>query len=113
MKQFPEVPVPESGNPDDNAFTRSGREERRDQAQRPHVRRAHPDAVPAPRRKRIVAPDGSAIVPTNKPQPNSTLIKTLARAWRWQKPLDAYTSVSEIAEAEGDRQSYVSNPQDG
>jgi hypothetical protein len=39
-------------------------------------------------RKRIVAPDGSAIVPTSKPQPDGTLIKALARAWRWQRQLD-------------------------
>jgi hypothetical protein len=31
-------------------------------------------------RKRIVAPDGSAIVPASKPQPDGTLIKALARA---------------------------------
>jgi hypothetical protein len=30
-------------------------------------------------RKRIVAPDGSAIVPTSKPQPDGTLVKALAR----------------------------------
>jgi hypothetical protein len=39
-------------------------------------------------RKRIVTPDGSAIVPTNKPQPDGTLVKALARAWRWQRMLD-------------------------
>jgi hypothetical protein len=52
-------------------------------------------------RKRIVAPDGSAIVPNSKPQPDDTLVKAPARAWRWQKLLDdgVYTSVSEIAEA--------------
>ena len=33
-------------------------------------------------RKRIVAPDGSEIVPTTKPQPDGTLVKALARAWR-------------------------------
>jgi hypothetical protein len=33
-------------------------------------------------RKRIVAPDGSAIVPNSKPQPDGTLVKALARAWR-------------------------------
>ena len=38
-------------------------------------------------RKRIVAPDGSAIVPTSKPQPDGTLVKALARAWRWQRIL--------------------------
>ena len=36
-------------------------------------------------RKRIVAPDGTAIVPTSKPQPDGTLVKALARAWRWQR----------------------------
>ena len=39
-------------------------------------------------RKRIVAPDGREIAPANKPQPNGSLVKALARAWRWQKLLD-------------------------
>ena len=34
-------------------------------------------------RKRIVAPDGSAIVLSCKPQPDGTLVNALARAWRW------------------------------
>ena len=62
-------------------------------------------------RKRIVAPDGSAIVLTSKPpQPDGTLVKALARAWRWQRMLDdgAYTSVSEIGDAENISKSYVS-----
>ena len=61
-------------------------------------------------RKRIVAPDGSAIVPTTKPQPDGTLVKALARAWRWQRILDegAYTTVSEISDAENISKSYVS-----
>ena len=61
-------------------------------------------------RKRIVAPDGSDIVPTSKPQPDSTLVKALARAWRWQKLLDTgvYSSVTEISEAEGINKSYIS-----
>ena len=61
-------------------------------------------------RKRIVAPDGSAIVPALKPQPDGTLSKALARAWRWQQQLDegAYSSVSDIGEAEGISKSYVS-----
>ena len=60
-------------------------------------------------RKRIVAPDGSEIAPT-KPQPDGTLVKALARAWRWQKLLDegVYTSVSEIGDAENISKSYVS-----
>jgi hypothetical protein len=32
-------------------------------------------------RKHIVAPDGGAIVPTNKPQPAGTLVKALGRAY--------------------------------
>ena len=61
-------------------------------------------------RKRIVAPDGSEIAPTSKPQPDGTLVKALARAWRWQRMLDegVYTSVSEIGDAENISKSYVS-----
>jgi hypothetical protein len=53
-------------------------------------------------RKRIVAPDGSAIVPTSKPQPDGTLVKALARAWRWQRMLDCgkYPTRAELADAE-------------
>jgi hypothetical protein len=36
-------------------------------------------------RKRIVAPDGSAIVRSSNPHPDGTLVKALARASRWQK----------------------------
>ena len=61
-------------------------------------------------RKRIVAPDGSEIAPSSKPQPDGTLVKALARAWRWQRLLDegVYTSVSEIGDAENISKSYVS-----
>jgi hypothetical protein len=61
-------------------------------------------------RKRIVAPDGTAIVPASKPQPDGTLVKALARAWRWQRMLDAgvYATVSEIGDAENISKSYVS-----
>jgi hypothetical protein len=58
-------------------------------------------------RKRIVARDGSAIVPSSKPQPDGTLVKALARAWRWQLDEGVYTSVSEIADAERISRSYV------
>ena len=57
-------------------------------------------------RKRIVAPDGSEIVPSSKPQPDGTLVKALARVWRWQKLLDdgVYGSVTEIPDtAEADQ----------
>jgi hypothetical protein len=61
-------------------------------------------------RKRIVAPDGSEVAPSSKPQPDGTLVKALARAWRWQRMLDEviYTSVSEIGDAENISKSYVS-----
>jgi hypothetical protein len=61
-------------------------------------------------RKRIVAPDGTAIVPASKPRPDGTLVKALARAWRWRRTLDegVYTSVSEIGDAENISKSYVS-----
>ena len=61
-------------------------------------------------RKRIVAPDGVEIVPSSKPQPDGTLVKALARAWRWQRMLDdgVYASVTEISEAESIGKSYVS-----
>jgi hypothetical protein len=61
-------------------------------------------------RKRIVGPDGSAVVPATKPQPERTLVKALARAWRWQRMLDEgiYSTVSEIGDAENISKSYVS-----
>jgi hypothetical protein len=61
-------------------------------------------------RKRIVAPDGSELVPTSKRQPDGTLIKGLARAWRWQRMLDdgVYATVSEIGDSEKISKSYVS-----
>ena len=61
-------------------------------------------------RKRIVAPDGSELTPSSKPQPDGTLVKALARAWRWQRMLDegVYASVSDIGDAENISKSYVS-----
>jgi hypothetical protein len=61
-------------------------------------------------RKRIVAPDVSELAPSSKPQPDGTLVKALARAWRWQRMLDegVYGSVSEIGDAEKISKSYVS-----
>jgi hypothetical protein len=61
-------------------------------------------------RKRIVTPDGTAIMQTSKPHPDGTLVKALARAWRWQRMLDdgVYATVSEIGEAENISKSYIS-----
>ena len=60
-------------------------------------------------RKRIVAPDGSEIVPATKPQPDGTLIKALARAHRWQRMLEngEYGTVAELADAKRINRSYV------
>jgi hypothetical protein len=60
-------------------------------------------------RKRIVAPDGSEIAPATKPQPDGTLVKALARAWRWQRMLEEsrFASIRELAEAERVGVSYV------
>jgi hypothetical protein len=61
-------------------------------------------------RKRIVAPDGSELALSAQPQPDGTLVKALARAWRWQKSLDdgRFASVRELAEAERVGLSYIS-----
>jgi hypothetical protein len=61
-------------------------------------------------RKRIVAPDGSEMVPTSKPQPDGTLVKALARAHRWQRVLESgeYATLAELADAERISRSYVS-----
>jgi hypothetical protein len=60
-------------------------------------------------RKRIVAPDGSELVPDNKPQADGALVKALARAWRWQRMMDEgrFASARELAEAERVGHSYV------
>jgi hypothetical protein len=49
-------------------------------------------------------------VSSSKPQPDATLVKALARAWRWQGMLDdgVYASVGEIGDAENLSKSYVS-----
>ena len=54
-------------------------------------------------RKLVVAPDGSTTwSPASRLRIDSTLIKALARAYRWQRMLDdgRYASVSELAAAE-------------
>jgi hypothetical protein len=60
-------------------------------------------------RKRIVTPDGTAIVPASTPQPDGALLKARARAWRWQRMLQCgeYGTLAEFADAEGIRLSYV------
>jgi len=61
-------------------------------------------------RKTIVAPDGTPIAPSRSTATDSTLIKALARAWRWQKLLDdgVYGSIAEMADKERINRSYLS-----
>jgi hypothetical protein len=61
-------------------------------------------------RKRIVAPDGSELAPSSKPQPDSTLVKALARAWRWQRMLleGHFATLAELTKAERIGPAYVS-----
>jgi hypothetical protein len=60
-------------------------------------------------RKRIVAPDGSELAPSSKPQPDGTLVKALARAWRWQRVLESgeYGTLAELSAAEHISRSYI------
>jgi len=64
-------------------------------------------------RKVVVAPDGSTDSPgTAPPRPriDNTMIKALARAFRWQQMLDTgqYGSIAELADSENLNRSYVS-----
>jgi hypothetical protein len=60
-------------------------------------------------RKRIVAPDGSELVPSSNSQPDRTLVKALARAWRWQRVLEngEYGTLAELSAAERISRSYI------
>ena len=60
-------------------------------------------------RKVIVAPDGGDAWAPAKPRPDETLIRALARAYRWKGMLEGceYRSAAELAEAEGVTPSFV------
>ena len=60
-------------------------------------------------RKLVLAPDG-APVPPAAPHIDTTLVKAIARAFRWQRMLDTgkYATIREIARAERINPSYVS-----
>jgi hypothetical protein len=52
---------------------------------------------------------GSEIAPATKPQLNGTLVKALARAWRWQRMRDeAFMPPPAIGDAENISKSYIS-----
>jgi hypothetical protein len=60
-------------------------------------------------RKRIVAGDGTELVPAAKPHPDCALVKALARAWRWQRRLECgeHGALAELADSERISRSYV------
>jgi hypothetical protein len=60
-------------------------------------------------RKLVLAPDGAPMPPA-APYIDSTLVKAVARAFRWQKMLETgrYATIREIAKAERINPSYVS-----
>jgi len=60
-------------------------------------------------RKLVLAPDGVPVPPA-APHVDSTLVKAIARAFRWQKLLETgrYATIKEIARAEKINPSYVS-----
>ncbi|NQW53303.1 MAG: hypothetical protein HQ465_18880 [Rhodospirillales bacterium] len=60
-------------------------------------------------RKLVLAPDGAPMPPA-APYIDSTLVKAVARAFRWQKMLETgrYATIKEIAKAEKINPSYVS-----
>lgn len=64
-------------------------------------------------RKRIVAPDGTELVPASSPpagEIDSALVKAIARAYRWQRMLESgeYATLRELAKAERLDPAYVS-----
>jgi hypothetical protein len=60
-------------------------------------------------RKLVLAPDGVPVPPA-APHVDSTLVKAIARAFRWQAMLETgrYATIREIAKAEKINPSYVS-----
>lgn len=60
-------------------------------------------------RKQIFAPDGHRCQHVTRPQIDSTLVKAIARAYRWQRMLESghYASMAELAAAEQINPSYL------
>jgi AraC-like DNA-binding protein len=61
-------------------------------------------------RKLVLSPAGEEITTLARPRIDNTLVKALARAFRWRKLLETgvYATVAEMADAEGINRSYVS-----
>lgn len=60
-------------------------------------------------RKRVVAPDGATWA-APRPRVDNTLVKALARAFRWKRMLESgrFASLAELAEHEKINKSYLS-----
>ena len=60
-------------------------------------------------RKLVISPDGAATVASSRPRVDNTMIKALARAFRWRKLLETgvFAMVEELAAAEKMNASYV------
>jgi hypothetical protein len=61
-------------------------------------------------RKLVLSPAGEEITAPARTRIDNTLVKALARAFRWRKLLETgvYATVAEMADAEGINRSYVS-----
>ncbi|MBA3520346.1 MAG: hypothetical protein H0T75_22515 [Rhizobiales bacterium] len=61
-------------------------------------------------RKQVVSPDGSPTWPAQSARIDTTLVKALARAFRWRRLLEdgVYATIAELAAAEKINASYVS-----
>ena len=61
-------------------------------------------------RKLVISPDGVSTVAATRPCVDNTMVKALARAFRWRKLLETgvFVTVEEIADAEKINPSYVS-----
>ena len=61
-------------------------------------------------RKLVITPDGTMTAPVPRARVDSTLLKALARGFRWRKLLETgdFATIEEIADAENINPSYVS-----
>lgn len=61
-------------------------------------------------RKIVVAPDGTHVSAAPAPYPNNSLVKAIARGYRWQRLLEdgTYATLKDLAAAEKISPSYIS-----
>jgi hypothetical protein len=63
-------------------------------------------------RKLVISPDGVSTAASSRPRVDNTMVKALARAFRWRKLMETgvYGTAEEIAAAEKINASYVGRP---